>query len=358
MMTVQTTPPQTVRLTLIGLGHVGSAFVELLVSRRKAIRVEHGIDLRLVGAAELGGALVGDDIDTAALLSHLRSDAPIAALPGALSDLDAHQVLERTRPDVLLVAVPVDHVSAEPGLTLSRTALQNGVHVVLADKGPVALAYDELTMLGEPGASSDRPRLRFSATVAGALPVVNLGRRDLAGVRITRIEGVFNGTSQSILRAMDAGFDFDAALDDARRRGIVEKDPALDVDGFDAAFKLVITANAVLDAHATLADVSVMGIRDVTAQELADAAGRGERIVPLGVARVVGEAVELTSRPEILPADHPLARIHPDEMGVVFYADGVDRIVATSLEPTPDPAAAAMLRDVLDIVESTRRTYP
>lgn len=347
-----------VRIALIGLGHVGSAFVELLASRRDAIRTAHDLDLRLVGAAELGGALVDEDIDTAQLLAHVRSSAPLAQLQGATDELDAHQVLAATRPDVLLVAVPVDHTSAEPGLTLSRSALQNGVHVVLADKGPIALAHDELTRLGDPGGTSDRPRIRFSATVGGALPVVNLGRRDLAGVRITRIEGVFNGTSQSILRAMEAGLDFDTALDDARRRGIVEQDPSLDVDGFDAAFKLLITANAVLDAKASLSDIAVKGIRDVTARELAEASARGERIVPLGVARVVEDTVELSSRPVALPVEHPLARIHPDEMGVAFYADGVDRLVATSLEPTPDPAAAAMLRDVLDIVDSTRRTRP
>jgi homoserine dehydrogenase len=241
------------------------------------------------------------------------------------------------------------------------------VHVVLANKGPLALCYAELAGLSdlasgwgsccrpaEAGPGAGRPRLRFSATVAGALPVVNIGRRDLAGDRITRIEAVLNGTTHSILRAMQRGLTFQDGLADAQARGIAEEDPGLDVSGHDSACKLVITANSVLGMSATLADVEIEGITRITPAEVAAAQVRGEQLILLCLASEVPGGYDLSVRPTPVPADHPLTRLTPDEMGVVYYTEYVDRLFGASLEPGPEPASAAMLRDVIDIVGSER----
>jgi homoserine dehydrogenase len=271
------------------------------------------------------------------------------------------QMIGECAADLLLEATPVNLADGEPGLGTVRAALGRGMHVVLANKGPLALAYPELTGLSDLAAvrasagsanAGPRPRLRFSATAAGALPVINIGRRDFAGDQITRIEAVLNGTTQSILRAMEHGLSFDEALADAQARGIAEADPELDIDGHDAACKLVITANAVLGLSATLADVAVHGIRDLSPTEISRHRAAGKRIVLLCLAEQAAQGYRLSVRPTPLPDDHPLARLSPDEMGVVYYSGWVNRLFAASLEPGATPASAAMLRDVLDIVGS------
>jgi homoserine dehydrogenase len=192
--------------------------------------------------------------------------------------------------------------------------------------------------------------------VAGALPVINMGRRDLAGDRITKIEAVLNGTTQSILRAMEDGSTFDAALVSAQERGIAETDPALDVEGHDAACKLIIAANAVLGLSATLADVEVVGVTKLSRADMTAATAHGNRLVLMCTAERTAEGYRLSVKPREIPSAHPLARLTPDEMGVVYYSDHVDRLSAASLEPGPGPAAAAMLRDILDVVWSEECT--
>lgn len=257
---------------------------------------------------------------------------------------------------MLLEATPVNLATGQPGLDTVRIALQRGIHAILANKGPLALAYTELANLsdmGEPteerGLPRDWPALRFSACVGGALPTIAIGRRDLAGARIQRVEAVLNGTTQGILRAMEQGVSYAEALAEMQRRGLAETDPTLDVAGWDAANKLTIVANAVLHRPTTLADVAVTGIAALTADDLRAATQRGERIVLLCLAERKGDDFALSVRPTSLPASHPLARMSGDEMGVVYHSDITGMQTATTLETDPIPTAAAMLRDVLDI---------
>ena len=160
---------------------------------------------------------------------------------------------------------------------------------------------------------------------------------------------MLNGTSQSILRAMERGMTYAEALAETQRRGMAETDPTLDVEGWDAANKLVILANAVLSRPTTLDDVAVSGITTLGAEELRAALSRGRRIVQLCLAEQCGDDYRLSVRPTALPLDHPLARMTGDEMGVVYYTDTGVCLSATSDEPGPEPTASALLRDVLEI---------
>ena len=181
------------------------------------------------------------------------------------------------------------------------------------------------------------------------MPSVNVGWRDLAGCRVERVEAVLNGTTQGILRMMEAGASYADALAEMQRLGLAETDPTLDVEGWDAANKVVILANAVLRQPTTLADVAVEGITRLTADQLRAATARGERIVLLCLAERAGDGYRLSVRPTALPADHPLARMSADEMGIVYYTDISGRLSMTTRETDPVPTAAAMLRDTIEI---------
>jgi homoserine dehydrogenase len=187
------------------------------------------------------------------------------------------------------------------------------------------------------------------------MPSVNVGWRDMRGCRIERVEAVLNGTTQGILRAMEQGTSYADALAEMQRRGLAETDPTLDVAGWDAANKTVIFANAVLGRPTTLADVAVEGITSLTDKDLLAAAARGERIVLLCLAERNGDDYRLSVRPTALPAEHPLARMGGDEMGVVYYTDIAGRLSVSSRETDPIPTAAAMLRDTIEIVTSKQR---
>ena len=341
--------PRTRGVLLIGLGHVGRSFLRILGSQAQLLAERFGVAFRVVGAADSGGvAAAADGLDPAAVLALKERGESVAALPGGRAGVPALDLVQSVTADALLEATPVDLRTGQPGLDLTRAALRRGLPVVLANKGPLALAYQELAGLSDLGAGATP--LRFSACVGGAMPTINLGRRDLAGARILRVEAVLNGTTQYILRAMEGGRSYTDVLAEAQRRGLTETDPSLDVDGWDAANKLVILANAVLRQPTTLADVRVEGIAGLNAHTLRAAGARGERIVLLCLAEANGDGrFRLSVRPTPMPLDHPLARMDGDEMGVVYHTDIAGRSSATSAERDPVPTAAAMLRDLLEI---------
>jgi homoserine dehydrogenase len=187
-----------------------------------------------------------------------------------------------------------------------------------------------------------------------ALPVVNIGRRDLAACDIRAVAGVFNATSNSILAAMARGGDYADALRQAQLDGIAEADPSLDVEGWDTANKLVIIANSILRQPCTLADVQpVIGITHITPAEIREHAALGE-VVKLVARANVGQvgnlSYKLSVQPEWLPKDSFLASISGWEMGIVFDTDimGLQQLKVDERGPTP--TAAAMLRDVINLM--------
>jgi homoserine dehydrogenase len=338
----------TVRFALIGLGNIGRNLLDILVHRGAAIAATYDLHLLLVGAADSrGAALCADGLDMAALrdLKLARGsagDLPQHGRPG-LSALD---MLAQADADLLVDASPTNLVDGEPGMSCVLAALERGLHLVFASKGPLVLAYEDIMAQ----AAALGSRVLFSGTVAGGLPTVNIGMRDLAGSGVTRVEGIFNGTTNYILTRMaQEHLSYDEAVKGAQRAGIAEADPTLDVDGWDAANKLVIIANSVLGRPTRLQDLTVKGIREITLTDLDAAAANGQAIKLLAIAEQRGADYALRVEPTWLPLSHPLARTGMWDMAVVYYTDYMGVISAIIEEEGPVPTSAAVLRDMINI---------
>jgi homoserine dehydrogenase len=344
------------RVVLAGAGKVGTCFLERLADMSDRLP-ESGVRFRLVAVAELGGAAVAPaGLQPEALVRLIRGGRPIWTLPGrGQPGLEAHDVLQNVEADILIDATPTEHKRSAIGFRLTCAALQQGWDVVLADKGPLAIAYHELAGLASMGPNcpitSDRPTIQFSAATAGALPIISLGR-SLVGCTFQRIEGVLNGTSHLILGLMELGADFQTALGEAQQQGKAETDPLLDVNGWDAAAKLVIIANAVLDAHVSLSDVAIEGISGVTAADLKAARAKGRRILPLAQCRPANGGWALVVGPTAVPIGHALAKLDPTDLGVAFTTDQVPRLVASTTETGAGSAASAVLRDLVAVARA------
>ena len=250
--------------------------------------------------------------------------------------------------NILVELTPTNLKTGEPGLSLIRVALARGINVVTANKGPLVLAFRELTE----AARSQRASLLYSATVTGGLPTLNVGRRDLGACEFEGFEGVVNATTNYILTRMSEGESYDAALRHAQEVGHAEADPSLDVDGWDAANKLVIIANAVLGRPTRLDEVEVIGIHGVGVEELREARAHGQVIKLIARAERAGDGggdFRFSVKPTRLDADHPLARVNADMMGVIYHTDINGSIFASIEERDPYPTAAAVLRDMINV---------
>lgn len=345
---------RTLRLLLTGVGNVGRPVLEMLQERAALLRERYRLELRVVGVADSGGAAVdARGLDVAAVLEAKRAKRSVAALPGVgRPGMDGLTLVREVEADLLLESTPTNLTDAQPGLDIVREALRRGMPCVLASKGPLVLAFQELAALSD-WDSPGKPALRFSGAVCGAMPTVNVGRRDLALGTLGLLEGVLNSTSQLMLSRMGEGRTYEEALKEAQEIGIAEPDPSLDVDGWDTANKLVILANAVLRVPTTLKDVAVTGMRGVTRAELDSARARGGQVLLLARAEPrEGRRWELSVRPTVVGGEHPLGRLGARDMGVVYRSDIHGQVTLLSSGEGAWGASAAMLRDVLDITRA------
>ena len=218
------------KAALIGLGSVGRGIAEMIAQKNFGITITGIADSK-------SGCICDEGIDIPAVLEKKRRT-------GVCGDraITATDVIEKAEYDVLIEVTPTNALTGEPAIGYIRAALAKNKHIVTSNKGPIALAFRELSAL----AQKNRVALRYEATVGGAIPIMHTLEDGLLGNEIIAIYGVLNGTCNYILTRMAAeGLTYEQALMEAREMGYAEADPTYDVKGIDAAIKLVILANTI-----------------------------------------------------------------------------------------------------------------
>lgn len=296
---------RTTRLVIVGLGNVGRRLLELIELKQALLRERFDLELVVAGAVDTSGGALSTEkhgLKPAEILQLKRGKKGIAVYPKVgRAGMTPQELVDAAEADVLVELSLTNLKDGEPGLSTIRAALARKMNVVTANKGPLVLAFQELMGL----ARVNGVRLLYSATVAGGLPTLNIGTRDLSATVIDKFEGIVNGTTNYILSRMTEGQTYAEALKHAQDIGMAEADPTLDVDGWDAANKLVIIANAVLHHPTALKDVSVEGIRKVTQDDLRVATGRRQVIKLIALAEKVGRDYRLSVAPTRLDKTHP-----------------------------------------------------
>jgi homoserine dehydrogenase len=336
-----------VRLSIVGLGNVGRRLLELIENKRVLLRERFDLEPVIVGAADTSGAALSKDgLAISEILQLKRARQGVATYPKlGHATMTPQALVNAVQADILVELSLTNLKDGEPGLSTIRDALSQRMHVVTANKGPLVLAYSELVQL----AQSKGVRIAHSATVTGGLPTLNIGTRDLGSAVIEKFEGIVNGTTNYILTRMSEGQSYEEALKHAQDIGMAEADPSLDVDGWDAANKLVIIANAVLKQPTTLQDLQVEGIRKITSEELVTAKGRQQTIKLIALAERHGSKYHLSVRPTRLDNAHPLANVGAGMMAVIYHTDINGSIFASIEEHDPYPTSAAVLRDIVQV---------
>jgi homoserine dehydrogenase len=342
-------------LALVGYGHVGRRFARLLDERRALLEREFGLTYRITGiATRRHGAVYnteGLDALAAARLVEAGGSLGGGRSPGETAPVSGGQAViaalsESDAPlRVLVETTTLDIAAAEPAVAHVRLALEAGCHVVTANKGPVAFAYQELTAIAARSASS----FLFEGTVMDGVPVFNLVRETMPAVRIEGFRGVVNSTTNHILTALEDGDEYAPALAHMQAQGIAEADPSLDVDGWDAAAKAAALANVFLDARVTPHDVDRTGIGQDPAhwaREARQARTRGYRVRLVASARRGSRPVV---RPVELPQDDLLAGLRGMANALVLDTDTLGQVAICQLDGSLTHTAYALLSDLISI---------
>jgi homoserine dehydrogenase len=303
------------RLAIIGFGTVGQGFVEILRDRSAELTERFGVSFRITGIcdARLGSIHDPAGFDPTTLLT-AASDGGLESIAAAEKGWEAPQLAERGEADVLIELSYTDLETGEPATTHVRRALESGKHVVTTNKGPIALHWPELAAL----AAERGVQIGAEGTVMSGTPTVNLGLHLLRAAGVNGVRGILNGTCNYILTRMEAGSTYGDALAEAQEKGYAEADPTGDVEGFDAAGKVVILGNLLMGEPITMSDVDRTGISGLTPADIRAAAEAGERWKLIGsVERREGEARAVVS-PQRVPLSHPLSSVGGAMNAVTF----------------------------------------
>ena len=331
------------RIILVGFGVVGKGVASIL-ARRYAEKVKgYGFNPKIVAIADIDGAVINPrGLSPEKLEAIKHRGFPISKDPDfGHPGISALDVIESVEAEVVVEVTPVNIKDAEPALSHITKAFKTGKHVVTTNKGPLALAMPALTEL----ADYNNVYFRFSGTVGGGTPMLEFAKRCLAGDKILAIKGILNGTTNYILTEMSQNrVTFQEALANAQKLGYAEREPSMDIDGFDTACKVVILSNWILNKKITLKDVNRTGIRDVSLQALDEAAKRGNTIKLIGAIDGDGPSV----KPTEIPKNNPLC-VSGVLNAVTFFTEFAGEQTLVGRGAGGMETASAVLRDLLDI---------
>lgn len=264
------------RIILIGYGIVGQSFTKLLLSKLVDLSNLYGMKPRIVACVDnKGSAIDTSGLDIQRLIEIKKNKGTVGEYySNKTSRLEPLQIIENIDAEIVLELTPTNLTDGEPGLSHITSAMKYGKNVITVNKGPLSVAFSSLIEL----ANYNGIMFKFSGTVGGGTPILEFAKRCLKGDRIVSFKGILNGTTNFILSKMEEGLTFKNALKDAQIKGYAETVPSLDIDGFDAAAKLVIMANWLMGMKVALEDVNRNGITKVKTQEVTKAIKKGNAI--------------------------------------------------------------------------------
>jgi len=319
---------EPVKIGLLGLGTVGGGTVNVLSRNADEITRRAGRDI---------------------VISHAAAKEYNAEIPGLnkignISD-DAFAVVDD--PDVDIIVELIGGYS--PALELVMRAIENGKHVVTANKALIAVHGNEIFA----AAQKHGVTVAFEAAVAGGIPIIKSVREGLAANQIEWVAGIINGTSNFILTEMLLkNRDFNDVLVEAQALGYAEANPAFDIEGIDAAHKLTIMASIAFGIPLQFDKVFKEGITEIEKQDVAYAAELGYKIKHLGITRKIDDGIELRVHPTLIPNKRLIANVDGVMNAVLVKGDAVGSTLFYGAGAGSEPTASAVIADIVDVVRA------
>ena len=335
------------RIILCGFGVVAQSLTKLLESRTSDLYSKYGMKPRIIGVFDSNGSAYDNSgLDLKKIVSAKEESGSVKAYDKAQENISGLEMIESLDADVLIETTTSNYKDAEPGMSHITTAMKKGLHVISVNKGPLALAFPSLMEL----ATYNQVLLRFSGTVGGGTPILDYAKNSLRGERIVSFQGILNGTTNYILTKMADCLSFDDALSDAKSKGYVEADESLDLDGLDAAAKLVILANWIIGLKVTMKDIEKIGIRKLTSRDIEEASKKS-----CSIKLIASCNDKLTVSPIQIKNDDPLC-VDGTLNAISFTSEhsGTQTIIGRGAGGME--TASSILRDLLDIRKEISKT--
>lgn len=340
-------------LALIGFGNVARSLARLLVRKQDVLKSKHNVTFSFTGIStgRHGYAVNQNGLDIQKALDLVENGKDISEL-SVFPVSDSISVINNSAANVMFENSPVNTQTGQPAIDHIRTALELGMHVSTANKGPVVHGYRELMDL----AKSKGKIFRHESAVLGGAPVFSVMREAFPLADLESFKGIFNATTNVILSRMESGETYEQALAYAQKIGLAETDPTNDVDGWDAAIKVAALVTVLWDTPMTPQQVNPTGIRGITTDMITKAKADGKRYKLVCSAEKVNGEIKVSVSPQLVDSSSSLYGMMNSSTGITFRTDVIiDYSIVLSEKPGmtggPVETAYGLFADFVNIVK-------
>lgn len=341
----------THKLAFIGFGVVGQGLAEILLRKKESLKEKEDFEADIVAISDLmkGSIYHPNGLDIETVMEVLKETGNLENYPytpGLVSGWDSLKTIRETNADTIIEVSYTDVKTGQPAIDHCKTAFESGKNVVMTNKGPVALAYKELSEIAKQHGVS----WGFEGTVMSGTPALRMPIATLAGNEITEIRGILNGTTNYILTKMEKeGTSYEEALKEAQELGYAEADPTSDVEGYDARYKIVILSNYVMKMPLIVEDVPCKGISSISLADIEEAKAQGKRWKLLAKARKEGNQVIASIAPEKIDVADPLASINGATNAISYECDLLGTVTLSGAGAGKVETGFSLLIDLISI---------
>ncbi len=343
---------QDCKLAFLGFGNAAQALSRLLIEKEKELESRRGGPIKVVAIAthSRGVLYQPEGINLESLLAYDFTQ------PGWFKDSTNQgvdwsplEMIERADYDVAFEMTPLDIFSGQPAISHIEKVLLRGKSVITANKGPIAWDFHRLRRLAKEKGGT----FYYETTVMDGTPVFNLMEKTLPYCKVEEVEGILNSTTNYVLEELAEGKDYQAILTEGKRRGFVEEDPSLDLEGWDAAAKVSALLNVLMDSQITPLDIQREGIMGITPEMIRDAEENHQVYKLLCRGWKEGDRVRGRVKPERVSKDSLYASINGTSSVVSISTDLMGKITVVEHDPEILQTGYGLFGDLVRFLEET-----
>ena len=333
------------RLVLVGFGNVGKAFARLLLQKQAELQQRYGLSFQVTGiiTGRHGAAIDSEGLDLAQALDIASQGGSLVAIDRSAFEGTAVDFIHACPADALIETTPVNPRNGQPALDHLRAGLENGLHVITANKGPVVYGYESLSQL----AAEKEKKFLFESAVMDGAPIFSLFRQPLAGAKLLGFKGILNSCTNLLLERMEGGETLEEAIAYGASIGITETDPSNDVDGWDASIKVAALATVLMHHPLTPLEVDREGIRGILPEMITEAHATGQRWKLICEGGWQGDRFLARVHPEKVGPDSPFYTVSGTSSFVTFKLDVLPGLGILESNPSPQTTAFGLLSDLI-----------
>jgi len=341
---------ENIKIAILGFGNVGRAFAKLLTEKREEIFNKFSLNVDVVAiSTRTKGCLVNENgIDLKEVLNDIEKLNHFDNKRSDYRDISSMEIAENVDYDILFELTPLEIFSGQPAIDHIKAALSRKKHAVSANKGPIAWAYESLRDLAE----KNKVLFYHETTVMDGTPLFNLVDETLKFCKIKEVKGILNSTTNFVLEEIAKGKPYKEVIEEGKKRGFVEEDPAMDIEGWDAAAKTAALLNVLMGANITPFDVDRKGIEDIDYEQIKEAEKRGNMIKLVCYGGIEDGKVVARVKPEEVSKNSLLATIRGTTSIVSITTDLMGTISVVEHEPEIEQTAYGVFSDLVRVLSN------